>query len=69
MLASPKKTYDLLLIGGAAGLLAALEVALTGQSVAVVAAKDCIGGRIAFVQSEGFTQPVETGAEYIHGNR
>ncbi|MGV3527438.1 MAG: flavin monoamine oxidase family protein [Flavisolibacter sp.] len=63
------RTYDLLVIGaGAAGLMAALEVALTGQSVAVIEARDRIGGRIDHVQQDGFSQPVETGAEFIHGD-
>ena len=62
-------TYDLLVIGaGAAGLLAALEVALTGKSVAVIEARDHVGGRIDRMQPAGFSQPVETGAEFIHGD-
>lgn len=59
--------FDVLVIGaGAAGLMAALEIAGTGRTVAVLEAKDRIGGRMFTVESEGFT--IEYGAEFVHGN-
>ncbi|RYZ51759.1 MAG: FAD-dependent oxidoreductase, partial [Chitinophagaceae bacterium] len=62
-----RTAFDVLIIGaGAAGLIAALEVALTGRRVALVEAKDRIGGRIA--THTGGLYPVEMGAEFVHGN-
>lgn len=59
--------FDILIIGaGAAGLTAALEIALAGKKVAVIEAKEKTGGRIATVEDDGHT--VELGAEFIHGN-
>lgn len=58
---------DVLIIGaGAAGLIAAWEIALTGRSVAVVEAKDRTGGRILTYTDESI--PIELGAEFVHGN-
>ena len=59
--------FDVLIVGaGAAGLIAALEVSLTGRTVAVIEAADRCGGRMHTVISNGF--PVELGAEFVHGN-
>lgn len=59
---------DILIVGaGAAGLMAAVDLAEAGRSVIVVEARDRIGGR-AHTITENFSMPVETGAEYIHGN-
>lgn len=60
--------FDVVVIGaGAAGLIAATEVALTGRTVAVIEAKGRSGGRMHTVFSaNGF--PVELGAEFVHGN-
>lgn len=59
--------FDVLVIGaGAAGLMAALEMAQTGQEVAVIEANERIGGRIFTLQQE--KTPFELGAEFIHGN-
>lgn len=60
-------SFDVLIVGGgAAGLMAALEIVLTGRSVAVIEAKNRLGGRIFTVEENGLT--VELGAEFIHGN-
>lgn len=60
-------SFDALVIGaGAAGLIAALEIALTGRRVAVIEAKDRVGGRIySFCENSLL---VELGAEFVHGN-
>ena len=58
---------DALVIGaGAAGLIGALEIALTGRSVAIVEAKERTGGRMFTVMENGLA--VDLGAEFVHGN-
>ena len=60
---------DLLLIGaGAAGLLAARDLARAGRRVTILEARDRVGGRVHTCQPPGFTAPVETGAEFMHGD-
>ncbi|WP_121355299.1 flavin monoamine oxidase family protein [Flavisolibacter nicotianae] len=60
-------SFDALVIGaGAAGLLAALEIALTGRKVAVLEAKARPGGRIHSVEKNG--RWLELGAEFVHGD-
>ncbi len=64
--------YDVLILGaGAAGLAAARILARSGRRVAVIEARDRIGGRI-FTRHvtgplTGTTIPVELGAEFVHG--
>jgi monoamine oxidase len=59
---------DILIIGaGAAGLAAGYEFSLVNKKIAVLEAKDRIGGRIHSIEDERFKQIVETGAEFIHG--
>lgn len=68
---SDDDTYstDVLVIGaGAAGLLAAWELAAAGRRVLLVEARDRVGGRVHTVQPAGFTQPIEAGAEFMHGD-
>lgn len=61
--------YDVVVVGaGAAGIMAAWEMALVGKSVIVLEARDRIGGRIHTLRDKNFHQPVELGAEFIHGN-
>jgi monoamine oxidase len=58
---------DVLIIGaGAAGLAAAKELSEAGRKVAVVEARDRIGGRIHTLHNDAAT-PIELGAEFIHG--
>src|ERR671912_1169077 len=60
--------YDVVVVGaGAAGLIAALEVALTGRKVCVIEAKEKSGGRINTVFNER-DYPIELGAEFVHGD-
>ncbi len=64
--------YEILILGaGVAGLAAGRILAEGGRHVAVVEARDRIGGRIAteHVAIEGASSsvPVELGAEFIHG--
>ncbi len=59
---------DVIVIGaGACGLMAAKELSDKGKKVTVLEAKPHAGGRIYTIVSGGFVQPVETGAEFIHG--
>jgi monoamine oxidase len=65
-------SHDIVVIGaGAAGLNAARLLAQAGKRVALVEARDRVGGRI-WTQSAGSTRsahsmPIELGAEFIHG--
>jgi monoamine oxidase len=64
--------YDILVLGaGVAGLVAARALAQQGARVAVVEARDRIGGRIwtRYVPSPdgAGSIPVELGAEFVHG--
>lgn len=66
------QTYDVLILGaGAAGLAAARRLAAAGRSVAIVEARDRIGGRIFTAPpAPGAAAPpipIELGAEFIHG--
>jgi monoamine oxidase len=59
---------DVLIIGaGAAGLLAARELAAAGRRVLLLEARDYLGGRAHTLQPPGFTQTIEAGAEFMHG--
>ncbi len=60
-------SFDVIIIGaGAAGLMAALEIALTGRTVGLIEAKDRCGGRMHTVLTNDY--PVELGAEFVHGD-
>ncbi|HTM91804.1 MAG TPA: NAD(P)/FAD-dependent oxidoreductase [Flavisolibacter sp.] len=64
-----ENSFDVIVIGaGAAGLMAAWELALTGKKTAVVEAKDYVGGRAHTVTDKNFELPVELGAEFVHGD-
>lgn len=63
-------TFDVLIVGaGAAGLAAGRLLAKAGRRVAILEARDRIGGRILTRQVGGglSTVPIELGAEFIHG--
>ena len=63
-----QQEFDVIIIGaGVAGLIAALEISLTGRSVAIIEAKEKVGGRIQTIfTNEDY--PMELGAEFVHGN-
>lgn len=59
---------EILIIGaGACGLSAARKLISAGYKITILEARDRIGGRIFTHQPEGFTFPIESGAEFIHG--
>ena len=61
--------FDVIIIGaGAAGLAAARMFAEAGKSICILEARDRIGGRIHTLQGQGFSMPVEAGAEFMHGD-
>lgn len=62
-------SFDVIVIGaGAAGLMAARALLEAGCSVAVLEARDRVGGRIWTRREAGLPAPIELGAEFIHGN-
>jgi monoamine oxidase len=66
------RKYDVLVIGGgASGLAAGRMLADAGRRVAILEARDRVGGRIFTHQvaaaDDGAPIPVELGAEFIHG--
>jgi monoamine oxidase len=64
-----KMSTNCLVIGaGAAGLMAAYELTNAGYAVILLEARDRIGGRICTLPAKHFSFPVETGAEFIHGD-
>ncbi len=59
---------SILIIGaGAAGLMAARELARAGKQVTMIEARDRTGGRIFTLPAETFGYPAEGGAEFVHG--
>lgn len=60
---------DIVIIGaGASGLVAARELSKKGKKVIIVEARGRAGGRIHTLNDKRFDLPVETGAEFIHGD-
>lgn len=59
---------DALIIGaGAAGLAAARVLADVGCSLAILEARDRIGGRVHTIRPAGAALPIELGADFVHG--
>jgi monoamine oxidase len=63
------RVWDVVIIGaGAAGLIAARDLAESGRSVLLLEARDRLGGRIWTRHEVDSAAPIELGAEFIHGN-
>ncbi|MFL6810603.1 MAG: FAD-dependent oxidoreductase, partial [Bradyrhizobium canariense] len=52
---------------GAAGLLAARELARAGKTVTILEARERCGGRIHPLPASEFGYPADGGAEFVHG--
>jgi monoamine oxidase len=62
------RPHHIVVIGaGAAGLMAARELARAGKRVTILEARDRCGGRIHPLPSAEFGYPAEGGAEFVHG--
>lgn len=60
--------YDVVIIGaGAAGLAAASALARQGYRIALVEARDRLGGRVYTIRPPGAELPIELGADFVHG--
>jgi monoamine oxidase len=51
-----------------AGLAAAARLTRAGRHVTLIEARDRIGGRVHTLRPPGTTQPIELGAEFVHGH-
>src|SRR5580765_2658188 len=58
----------IILGGGVSGLMSARELSKQAYVVTILEATDRLGGRIHTIRNSLFTQPVEKGVEFIHGN-
>ena len=63
----PYSDQFLVIGAGAAGLMAARELAGAGRKVTIVEARNRCGGRIYPLPSDEFGYPAEAGAEFVHG--
>jgi monoamine oxidase len=61
---SQRRTHFLI---GAAGLMAARELARSGKKVTILEARHRCGGRIYPLSAQEFGYPAEGGAEFVHG--
>ena len=61
--------YDVIIVGaGVAGLTAMDQLVHNGYKVCLLEAAPVAGGRILTLKEDGFPEPVEAGAEFIHGD-
>src|SRR5437773_12415885 len=61
------RSHVVVIGAGAAGLAAARRLHERGMQVDVLEARDRIGGRVWTMHPESLGQPVELGAEFLHG--
>jgi monoamine oxidase len=66
-MARPRPDHIVVIGAGAAGLMAARELARAGKRVTILEARDRCGGRIHPLPSADFGYPAEGGAEFVHG--
>jgi phytoene dehydrogenase-like protein len=59
--------YVVVIEAGMAGLAAARRLTAAGRRVALLEARERIGGRVRTLREPGCPVPVEAGAEFIHG--
>ena len=67
LMVSPRSGRFVVVGAGAAGLMAARELARAGKAVTILEARDRCGGRIHALASAQFGYPAEAGAEFVHG--
>src|SRR5213596_2839400 len=64
----PRPLTHFVVVGaGAAGLMAARELARAGKRVTILEARDRCGGRIYPLSIQEFGYPAEGGPEFVHG--
>ena len=62
------KIFDTIIVGGGiAGLNAARLLSAAGCKIAVIEARDRLGGRILTLRKSEVEDPIELGAEFVHG--
>src|ERR1051326_365186 len=61
------RTHVAVIGAGAAGLMAASELARAGKRVTILEARDRVGGRIWPLPEAEFGYRAEGGAEFVHG--
>src|ERR1700716_4547776 len=66
-MARPHPDHIVVIGAGAAGLMAARELARAGKRVTILEARDRWGGRIHPLPFADFGYPAEGGAEFVHG--
>src|ERR1700726_2207110 len=66
-MARPYPDHIVVIGAGAAGLIAARELARAGKRVTILEARDRCGGRIHPLPAAKFGYPAEGGAEFVHG--
>ena len=66
-MARPYPDHIVVIGAGAAGLMAARELARAGKGVSILEARDRCGGRIHPLPAAEFGYPAEGGAEFVHG--